>query len=61
MLAELWLPIVVSAVALFFASFLSWVVAPIHRKDWVKLDREDEFLNVVGGSGRVDRQKAVER
>ncbi len=48
MLADLWLPIVASAVALFFASFLSWVVAPIHRKDWVKIDRENEFLNVLG-------------
>ena len=47
MLASLWLPIVVSAVALFFASFLSWVVVPIHRKDWVKLDAEDEFLGTV--------------
>ena len=35
MLMRLVLPIIVSAVALFFASFLSWMVLPIHRKDWV--------------------------
>ncbi len=44
MLLSLALPIVISAVALFFASFLSWMVLPFHQKDWVKLDKEDEFL-----------------
>lgn len=34
MLAELWLPIVLSAVALFFVSFLSWMVLGLHLKDW---------------------------
>jgi hypothetical protein len=43
-LLSLALPIILSAVALFFASFLSWMVLPFHRKDWVKLDQEDEFL-----------------
>ena len=32
-LLELWLPIVVSTVALFFASFLLWAVLPIHKGD----------------------------
>lgn len=44
---SLWLPIVVSAVALFFASFLSWMVVRLHQKDWVKLDKEDEFMKAV--------------
>ena len=44
MLASLWLPILLSAVALFFASFLSWMVLQLHKTDWVKLEREDEFL-----------------
>ncbi len=44
MLASLWLPIVVSAVALFFASFLSWMVLPFHFLDWRRLKQEDELL-----------------
>ncbi len=51
MLTSLWLPIVVSSVALFFASFLSWMVVPIHRKDWVKLEKEDDFMKAVGELG----------
>jgi len=47
MLAELWLPIIVSTVVLLFASFLSWMVVPIHRQDWVKLDNEDAFIQAA--------------
>ena len=47
MLIDLALPIVLSAVALFFASFLSWMVLPFHRQDWVKLASEDEFLKAA--------------
>ena len=47
MLTSLWLPILLSAVALFFASFLSWMVVQLHRDDWRRLDREDEFLTAV--------------
>jgi hypothetical protein len=43
----LWLPIVLSAVALFFASFLSWMVLQLHKQDWVKLPGEAEFLNAA--------------
>jgi hypothetical protein len=39
-----WLPIVVSTIALFFASFLSWMVVRLHEKDWVKMPSEDEFM-----------------
>ncbi|MEX2122115.1 MAG: hypothetical protein WD847_21225 [Pirellulales bacterium] len=46
-LVSLVLPIIVSSVALFFASFLSWMVLPFHRKDWVKLEKEDDFLEAV--------------
>jgi hypothetical protein len=46
-LIDLALPMVLSAVALFFASFLSWMVLPFHRQDWVKLEREDEFLKAA--------------
>lgn len=51
MLVSLALPIALSAVALFFASFLSWVVLPLHRRDWVKMPREEEFLKTVRESG----------
>jgi hypothetical protein len=51
MLTELWLPILLSAVALFFASFVSWMVLRLHRDDWRKLEREDEFLEAVRGVG----------
>lgn len=47
MLIDLWLPIVLSTVALFFASFVSWMVLPIHFKDWVKLGNEDDFLKAA--------------
>ena len=47
MLVKLLLPIVLSSVALFFASFLSWMVLQLHRKDWRKLGREDDFLRAV--------------
>jgi hypothetical protein len=47
MLAQLWLPILLSAVALFFASFLSWMIVQLHKHDWVKLPQEDSFLGAV--------------
>lgn len=51
MLASLWLSILLSAVALFFASFLSWMVLQLHKMDWVKLEREDEFLQCGRSNG----------
>jgi hypothetical protein len=47
-LLSLTLAIVLSAVALFFASFLSWMVLQLHKKDWGKLEKEDEFLAAAG-------------
>ena len=47
MLLSLLIPIIAATVALFFASFLSWMVLPFHRKDWVKLAKEDEFMQAV--------------
>ena len=43
------LPILLSAVALFFASFLSWMVLQLHKLDWVKLPHEDKFLEGARG------------
>lgn len=44
---DLWLPIVVSAAVVFFASFLAHMVLPYHRKDWGKLPNEDSLLEWV--------------
>ena len=46
-LMELWLPIVVSAVIVFFASFLAWVVLPHHKGDWKGLPNEDALNNTI--------------
>ena len=42
------LPIVLAAVALFFASFLSWMILQLHKQDWKKIDREAEFMTAIG-------------
>lgn len=47
MFVDLLLPTALSAIALFFASFVSWMVVPIHRKDWVKFAKEDELMDAI--------------
>jgi hypothetical protein len=49
-LANLWLPIVLSAVAVFFASFLFWAVLPFHKKDYKVLPDEAAFTAYVRSS-----------
>lgn len=46
-LASLWLPIILSAVALFFASFLAWTKLPHHKKDWIGLPNEDAIMHQI--------------
>lgn len=46
---DLALPIGLSAIALFFASFLSWMVLQLHKQDWVKMPQEDKFLEAARG------------
>ena len=41
---SLLVPVIVSAVALFFASFLSWMVLQLHKNDWKKFPNEDAVL-----------------
>jgi hypothetical protein len=48
-LLSLLLPIGLSAVALFFTSFVSWMVLQLHKHDWKKLPDEDKFLAGVNG------------
>lgn len=50
-LGALWLPVVVSAVVVFFASFLVWMVLPHHRNDWAKLPAEDAILEAFRRAG----------
>jgi hypothetical protein len=45
--ASLIWPILISTVVLFFASFLSWMVVELHKKDWRKLAGEDDFMAAV--------------
>jgi hypothetical protein len=40
-------PIVVSAVVLFFASFLSWMVLKLHVTDWNRIAKEAELMAAV--------------
>ena len=40
-LTQLWMPIVVSALACFFIAALSWTVLPHHKKDWQGLPDPD--------------------
>jgi hypothetical protein len=43
-LHDLWMPIAVSALALFFLGFLFWMVLPHHRSDWTRLPDEDGVM-----------------
>jgi hypothetical protein len=45
---SLWLPILVSTIALFFASFLSWMILQLHIKDWIKIDGEEKLMGAIG-------------
>jgi len=44
---ELWLPILVTSVVMFFVGFIAWTVSPHHKKDWVKLPNEDDIQKTV--------------
>ncbi|MEC9374344.1 MAG: hypothetical protein VYC34_10900 [Planctomycetota bacterium] len=47
MLADLWLPILLCGIALFFASFLAWAILPTHKPEWKKLPNEDEVRRMI--------------
>ena len=50
-LASLWVPILLSAVAVFFASFLAWVVIGHHNPDWHELPAEGDSVDFLQKSG----------
>lgn len=48
-LTQLWLPILVTSVAVFFCSFLVWAILPHHKDDWSKLPNEDGIRDFLKG------------
>ena len=50
-LTDLWLPIVLAAVIVFFASFILHMVVPLHKKDYAKLPNEDAVLAAMRSAG----------
>lgn len=48
-LLVLWMPIVLSAVLVFFAGFMLWMVLPLHRKDYGGLSDEQAVADVLRG------------
>jgi hypothetical protein len=46
-IASLWLPILLTAVAVFIASSVIWMATPLHKKDWSKLPDEGAFKALV--------------
>jgi hypothetical protein len=46
---SLWLPILVSGIALFIASCLAWMVLPHHKKEWVRLPNEESIMKQIKG------------
>jgi len=50
-IASLWLPILLSAVFIFFASFLVHMVLPFHRGDFRGVPKEDEVMAALRGFG----------
>ena len=49
--ASLWLPIVVSAAAVFILSFVMWMVLPHHKSDWKGLPDEDAVMGALRDQG----------
>jgi hypothetical protein len=50
-LLDLWLPIALSAVAVFFASFLAWAVLPHHKPDFHTFKEPDAVKDTVKSLG----------
>jgi hypothetical protein len=46
-ISKLWLPILLSAVAVWFWAFLSWAVLALHKRDMRPLPNEEAFANAV--------------
>jgi hypothetical protein len=51
LLTPLWLPILLSAVAVWILSALVWMAMPHHKQDFIRLPDEDGFMDYVRQSG----------
>jgi hypothetical protein len=51
LLIPLWLPILLSAVAVWIASSVVWMALPHHKQDFIRLADEDGFMDSVRKSG----------
>jgi len=51
LLSALWLPIVLSAVIIFIASFIMHMLLPYHRSDYKQLPEEDKTLSALRTTG----------
>ncbi len=56
---ELWLPILLSAILVFFAAALMWTVMPHHKKDWVRVPDEDALRAALRSQGIGRGQYAI--
>ncbi len=50
-LIDLWLPILVSAIAVFFASSIAWTISPHHKKDFAPAPDEDGLMSAIRALG----------
>ncbi len=50
-LLPLWLPILLSTVAVWFVAMIVWTVLPHHRHDFINLPDEDRFMDELRRSG----------
>jgi hypothetical protein len=47
---SLWLPILVSGIALFFASWAAWMLLPHHKPEWKGLPNETSVMDMLRNS-----------
>ena len=43
----LWLPIMISTIAMFVFSYLAWEVLGLHDKDWRQIENEDKLMQCI--------------
>ena len=58
-IGALWLPILLSAVAVWAASAVIWTVMPHHKSDWGKLPDEDAARRALTPQGLVPGQYSI--
>ena len=51
LLLPLWLPILLSAAAVWFISLIVWMALPHHKQDFIGLPDEDGFMDYIRRSG----------